>query len=96
MIKHIVLWKMKKNNKQENLQKMKTILEALPQQIAQINYLEVGIDFSHSDASADIILISAFNSEEELNIYRKHPDHQKAVTFINQVVQDRTVIDYEI
>jgi hypothetical protein len=99
MIKHIVLWKLhdtaEGHTKQENAVRAKQQLEALTKTIHDISHLEVGLDFSNGEASADIALYSEFDSREALERYQKHPDHQAVATFIAAIRSERHVIDYE-
>ena len=62
MIKHIVMWKLKDNNKEENAKKIKTMLEGLKSEIKEIEEIEVGININKSDASMDVCLVSVFKS----------------------------------
>jgi hypothetical protein len=100
MIKHIVMFKLKPEaegkTKEENARQIKSVLDALPENIAQIKLYEVGINFSESPSAADICLVSGFQSVEELNEYRIHPEHQKALDFILKVIDESRVVDYEI
>ena len=99
MFKHIVMWKLKETaegvGKAENAQKMKTILEALKETIAQIKQIEVGIDVSCTDSSYDVVLYAAFENKSDCEVYMKHPDHLKAAQFIGNVVEKRILADYE-
>ncbi len=83
MLKHIVMWKFKDiaedASKEENLRTAKSLLDALPQKIAEIQGFEVGIDILHSDSSFDLILSSSFESQETLVTYQKHPEHVKDI-----------------
>lgn len=98
MIKHLVFFKLKEKadgrTKQENARKIKEELDALPAQIEQIKYYEVGINFSESPRAWDVSLISGFNSEEDLEIYSNHPVHRKLVDFILEVSEDIAAVDY--
>ena len=96
MIKHIVMWKLAEENKKENMDKMKKVLEDLQEKIEEIVEIEAGIDINGSEAAYDIVLYSSFKSDEDLARYQKHPDHLKAADFIKQVTIDRAVVDYEI
>ena len=99
MLKHIVVWKLKESaegaDRKANAQKMKAMLEALPPKIPQIKQFEVGINFIPSDAAYDMSLYSAFDSEQDLEIYLKHPDHVKVAEFITKVREGRVVVDYK-
>ncbi|NIP38648.1 MAG: Dabb family protein [Candidatus Dadabacteria bacterium] len=100
MIKHIVMWKLKDTargvSKEENAKELKSVLEALKGKIDVIKEIEVGIDFNKSQAAYDVALYSVFDSKEDLQTYQKHPDHVKVVDFVNEIRDERVVVDYEI
>ncbi|HET6352308.1 MAG TPA: Dabb family protein [Coriobacteriia bacterium] len=100
MIKHIVFWKLAdtalNNTAEENAREIKCQLEALAGQIDGLLHIEVGIDFSRTDASADVALYSEFADRESLDAYLIHPLHLAAAAFIGQVRSDRVVVDYEL
>lgn len=98
MITHIVLWKIKetKISKEENILRIKEILEALPSKIKEIVCFEVGINFNTDATAFDVSLYSTFENQESLDKYQKHPAHQKAVLFIKSVASERAVSDYEL
>jgi len=99
MIKHIVMWKLKENDKDneklENAKIIKTNLEALKEIIPEIKYIEVGIDSKKFENNYDVVLVSEFNSFEELDVYQKHPEHLKVGEFVKSVAEIRTAVDYE-
>ena len=98
MLKHIVTFKIKastENEKKERVALLKDYLEKLPPVIPEIKYYEVGVNISTSINAFDLILISEFKSEAELETYRKHPEHQKVVDFINEIKENIVVVDYE-
>lgn len=100
MIKHIVMWTIKDQaegeTKQENLNKMRSMLEELPKKISLIKSFEVGMNKYPSDAAADISLISTFASKADLDVYQNHPEHKKVGEFIGKIRIQRFVVDYEI
>ncbi len=100
MIKHIVMWRLKDHaeghDKSTNAQLMKSKLEALRGQIDGVRTIEVGIDFSATDASMDVVLYSEFTDRAALATYQAHPAHQAVVAFIKEVVSARQLVDYEI
>lgn len=95
MIKHIVAWKLKDGDKEQNAQKVKATIESLKSKIPQVKHIEVGINFEKSDAAYDIVLYSEFASVEDLDIYQKHPEHVAAAGFVKSVVSTRVVVDYK-
>ncbi len=99
MLKHIVMWKLKEEAQgrpgKENALEMKKLLEDLKAKIPEIIELEVGLQFKSVEGASDVVLVSLFKNEEDLGKYQKHPDHQKIVAFIQSVVAERRVVDYE-
>jgi hypothetical protein len=99
MIKHLVMWKLKDSaegaTKEQNARKIKTDLEALKHKIPQIKHIEVGANFLPSDYSYDVALYSEFETEEDLALYQKHPEHRTAGAFVQKVSESRIVVDYK-
>lgn len=99
MIKHIVMWKLKDfaegQNKADNIATIKTLLGALPAKISEIKFLEVGINVNPSQTAYDAVLVSEFNSLEDLETYQNHPEHKKVSEFVGKVRIARAVADYE-
>lgn len=96
MIKHIVMWNLKEENRMKNAKKLKVLLEDLKKDIKEINEIEVGINLNNSNASMDVILYSVFNNLDDLDIYQNHPKHLKVKKFVKEIATDRKVVDYEI
>ncbi|WP_194190891.1 Dabb family protein [Clostridium chrysemydis] len=96
MIKHIVTWNIKEENKEENMKEMKRMLESLKGKIEEIVDIEVGININKSDAKKDIVLFSEFKSLKDLDIYQNHPLHLEVGKFVKEIAIDRNVVDYEV
>ena len=92
MLKHVVVWKMKEENKLANMQKIKEMLEALPAKIDKIKSLSVG--FNENGGEYDIILITDFENKNDLMEYDGHPEHQLVRQFVRSVVESRIAVDY--
>jgi len=99
MIRHIVMWKFKEEaegkSKEENIQIIKKDLEDLIGQIPQIRSLEVGVNKTEDKTAFDAVLVSTFDSMEDLKIYREDPRHKKAAAYNKLCRIDRAVVDYE-
>lgn len=100
MIKHIVMWTLKPEAEggtaAENAQKMKTMLEGLNGVIPTLSHLEVSTDIVEAAPEADVCLYSEFATKADLDAYQVHPEHQKCVAFIKNIVSSRHVLDFEI
>jgi heme-degrading monooxygenase HmoA len=99
MITHLVIWRLKEtalgNSKAANALLLREKLEAMRGQVPGLNRLEVGLDVSATENSGDVVLITEFDSREELAAYQAHPVHQAVVEFIRSVVSERRLVDYE-
>ncbi|MDP2078337.1 MAG: Dabb family protein [Sulfuricurvum sp.] len=94
MLVHIVMFAFKEENKEANLVRVKSMLEALPSKIESLKDMEVGIDIGKSDRSFDLVLTSTFEDQEGLNAYAVHPAHLEVVNVIKEVTAMAKVVDY--
>ncbi len=98
MLNHVVLFKLKdypKAEKQEVLNKIKTALEGLRGKIKECKYLEVGTNYELQSKSYDLCLISHFENEADLDVYRVHPEHLKVLELIKESTEARAAVDFE-
>ena len=96
MIKHVVLWRFKEENKAENMAHAKEILLALPAIISEIKKMQIYCDITHGEMSYDLMLDTEFESVEALNAYIVHPEHKKVSAFVRSVIEKRVSLDAEI
>ena len=99
MVKHIVFWKLKAYaegaSRDENVRRMKAVLEGMRGKIPGMRRVEVGIDFERSEAAWDVALYCEFDTRDQLATYQEHPVHVAAKDFIRAVRDTRAVVDYE-
>ncbi len=99
MIKHIVMWRIKDSHegadKGDLMDRIKEELEGLKNTIPEIKTMEIGRNSNELPTSFDIALYSEFESNEDLETYKEHPEHVKVAQFIRQVTTDAVVVDYE-
>ena len=99
MIRHIVMWKLKNRahgkTKKENIISIKKMLEDLNGKIPGMIRLEVGIDFSATDNSADLVLYSEFKDRQSLNEYQVNPLHEAIKPYVLEARSERRIVDYE-
>ena len=97
MIKHIVFWNIKEDLDLEGVyEEMKIRVEAMNGKIPGLVKVELGKDFSDTDASFNIALYSEFQDDEALVGYQNHPVHLHVKEFIGAVTSSRAVVDYKI
>lgn len=98
MINHVVLFKLKDYPREEKvlvIDEMKSLLEGLKSKIKELKYIEVGVNFELDAKSYDMVLISHFDSLEDLDKYRVHPEHLKVVERFSVTASERAAVDYE-
>ena len=100
LIKHVVMWKMKKDRGSAesamNALEIKKKLERLTSTIIEIKELEVGMNFSSAERAFDVILYTEFTTKKDLEHYLNHPEHVKVKAYIESVIEDKAIIDFEI
>ena len=98
MIKHIVFFRLKETigagNKSAQLNELKDRIMSLSTHIKEIENIEVGINFSDREVAYDLALISDFKSKKDLGIYKDHPEHQKLIAYLREIVKDIAGVDY--
>jgi hypothetical protein len=94
MVKHIVFFKLK-NNTQAHCQEIQTKLLTMKENIEVLQDIEVGINFAEEERAYDLALLTEFKTEEDLDIYAKHPFHQNIITFMKSVAISSKVVDYK-
>ena len=92
------MWKFKEKaeslTREKNLIKVKAMLEALLEKIDFIRHMEVNLNGNFNGSNFDAVLISEFDSMEDVNRYRVHPDHKKISAYVSLVREARAGVDY--
>jgi hypothetical protein len=96
MIKHIVCWKVKPEERKDLVKEFEKRLMSLPPVISEIKDFEVGVNINKSDAAYDVVLYSSFDSIDDLKTYQGHTKHQEVADFIKANTTQRVVVDYQI
>ena len=96
MVKHIVMFDFKDENRKENIEKAKEMLEVLVESVPSLNSIEVGINFSSESRAMDLSIYTEFDDRVGLEAYAVHPEHLKVIEFIRTVVNSSKVSDYTI
>ena len=69
-------------------------MQGLKDKIAEVKFIEVGLNFEMDAKSHDICLLSHFETMEDLDKYRVHPEHLKVVKRIGETTISRAAVDY--
>ena len=95
MVRHIVMWKFKPECG-EQAQEFLARLAALGDQIEAIAHMQVEQDCSGKDSNFDAVLISDFNSFEDLNTYLNDPRHVSVSSLCKDIRISRAAVDFTV
>lgn len=95
MIRHIVLFKIKDEYKDE-IPQLVANFNGMKGRIEGMLELEAGQDVLHSDRSYDLALVTVFDSMESFQAYQTHPVHQPVRKRMHEVRSASVACDYEI
>ncbi len=97
MVKHMVMWKLdealSETEKTSIKKQFKEGLEALDTLMEGIIHIHVYIDPTTS-SNMDIMLDSAFVSQDVLDAYQIHPKHQAVASLLKGKAVSRNCMDY--
>ena len=93
MIRHIVMWKFK-SGEEEHMKKFLSELNALNGRLPMIKYMETGINIT-PNSGCDAVLVSDFESMEDLEAYKNHPEHKAVSKLCKSIREARYAVDYE-
>jgi hypothetical protein len=97
MIKHIVMWKVAgetREEKLESIQKLKLAFDGITNVIPGLIRVEIGVDISRIDYACDVVLYSEFESQAALDNYTTHPVHLKLKSELAGLRVARFQVDY--
>jgi len=94
VIRHIVFFKLKESN-DKNKEELKQKLLSLKENIKEVQFLEVGVNFKDSPRAFDVSLIVDFKTKEDLDKYANDSYHKEVISFIKIKTIETKVVDYE-
>jgi Stress responsive A/B Barrel Domain len=98
MITHIVAWKLNTEDAAGKAAAVAAIagaLEPLVDVIPELKDLKVYANGADIDGNSDAVLISHFDSIDDLRTYISHPAHVEAVEVVKANTAGRAAIDFE-
>jgi len=100
MVEHIVMWKLLEEaegySADENFERARKALLALPEKIAVIRSFDLKRNMNPDAKNADMVLLSSFDSLEDLSYYAGHPEHLLVGALIGKITTGRAAIDFVV
>ncbi|MCR8641357.1 Dabb family protein [Paenibacillus sp. N1-5-1-14] len=90
MFTHVVCFKLK-DRSPEAIEVTRQVLANMEGKIPQLRYIEVGTDVLRSDRSYDLVLITKFDSQADMEAYQVHPAHLEVGAHMKQVLDGTSV-----
>jgi len=97
MMKHIVMWDVRGETAEEKRRTallIKEKFEALAGVVPGLQKIEIGIDSSRISYACDVVLYSEFTDAEALDLYARHPAHQRVKAELEGMRIARHQVDY--
>jgi len=95
MIMHIVMFTFKENTVQSDITEAQQQIEQLIDLVPGLLHIKTGLNFAEEERAMDMVLISSFDSREDLDFYATHPEHLKVIEFIKTIAAYTKVVDFE-
>ena len=83
-----------RDEKQKAAEMLKDELLKMKSGISVIREFEVGINVTDNPSAYDLVINSAFDTPEDLEAYRVHPDHQAFIGFNARFSIAKAIVDY--
>jgi len=101
MVKHIVWFTLKDEaggkTAAENAAKIVDMVRALDGKIPTLKHVEITTEtLDTTTEPVGVVLQTMHDDAQGLHEYNVHPEHQKCVAFIKEVISSRKAIDYVV
>lgn len=92
MIRHVVMWKFRPGTEAEQ-EKFISGLRGLQGVIPELLRSEVGVNVGQDNY--DAVLVSEFDSMEDLHTYKVDPRHVAVASICKSIAENRVAVDYQ-
>jgi len=90
LLTHVVFFKLK-DRSPESVEATRQVLVNMEGKIPVLKHIEVGVDVLHLERSYDLVLITKFDSAEDLQVYDTHPLHEDVKAHMKKVLDGTSV-----
>lgn len=94
MVTHIVMWKLK-DKSPENVRRVQAMLLGMKGRIPGMLDLEAGVDYTRSERSFELALITRHESRDALDQYQVHPVHEQVKKVMLELRDVSAAVDFE-
>lgn len=94
MVHHYVMLKYKNETSEDHISAFISKMRALGEKIDAVASLKIGRDELREGRSWDLIMDMRFRGYDDLQAYRKHPEHVAVMQFNDPFVSDIAAVDF--
>ncbi len=97
MLRHVVLMRLDAGTdevREARSARLSAALAALPDLIPEIRSLQVNANVVTRPGNWDLALTVDLDDAADLEVYRQHPEHRKVLALIEEIVADRSAVDF--
>jgi len=97
MVKHVVMFKLTGSCEERRrvASEFKSALEALPEKIAVLRSIEVGLNDNPAE-QWDVVLTAVVDTMADVDVYARHPAHVAAAALLAGHKEMRACVDYVV
>ena len=93
MIRRISMWKL---SCAENAGRMQEALLSMKGKVSSLLDIEVGVNISEHRSAFDIVFIGTFENEDALRAFEVDPVHKSVGLIVDELKENRVVVEYRI
>jgi Stress responsive A/B Barrel Domain len=94
MVTHVVMWKLK-DRSEDNARRVQALVMSMRGRIPGMLELDAGIDYTRSERSFDVVLITKHENRAALEQYQVHPVHEEVKSVMLQLRDVSVAVDFE-
>jgi len=94
MVHHYVMIKYKETTSADHIAAFVEKMSVLTESIDAVESLTIGLDELRESRSWDLMLDMRFHCYEDLQTYRRHPEHIAVMQFNDPFVSDIAAVDF--
>ncbi|NKQ39986.1 MAG: Dabb family protein [Sulfurovum sp.] len=95
MVIHVVMFKFKDDVGNALIKEAREKIEQMIDLVPRLLNIKIGMNFADEDRAMDMVLISHFETKDDLDFYANHPEHLKVLESIKRIAEYTKVVDFE-
>ncbi len=94
MVRHVVMFRFSADFGEDRLQEWLDRVQRLPEQISTIRSHSAGLDVTEGPRSWDAVVVSEFDSMDDVADYPSHPAHKPLIALCDAYTLQIATVDF--